>query len=134
MAGFTKKKYQADSGNIYYVRLDSRNDVLAVAGAEPGGAVTEDMTLVVSRSSRSFGLHPRYAVFSRPLGGGLGQGTNTEEDPLTNDELGYVTEGKAYKYVPILTEAAATALTTNTTINLSGVTFTWVRNVKEEAV
>lgn len=134
MAGRTRRKYQTDANHIFYVQLDSRNDVLGIAGTEPDGGATENITLKVAGNKNEVGLHPRYALFARKIGGADGGAINAEEDPQTPAELGYVQTAAAYKKIPLLTKAAGDALTSTTSIVLGSETFTFVKVVDERRV
>lgn len=86
---FTNSKYQADSGDIFKIRLD--DDTLAVAGTPPTGAETTPLYVKVSKTNREFGLRPRLGVY-----------VFVETAP-SGREL------KVYKRVPFLTPAAFAA-------------------------
>jgi len=53
-------RYQTDKGNIFNARTDDSPALAACRGAEPAGAVTEDITFEVSKNSRAVGCKPRH--------------------------------------------------------------------------
>ena len=63
---FSDVKYEADSGQIYRIRLSEEK--LAVAGAEPSGAVTSPLFVKISKTNREFGIRPRYVGLAREVG------------------------------------------------------------------
>lgn len=91
MADFDRKKYQTDAGNVFFTKMDINTQVQAVAGDEPEGEPTENMTCLISQNNREAGLRPRYAVYGRALGGDNVDGAR------------YVSSGQAYKKIAILT-------------------------------
>lgn len=121
MAGTVRRKYESDRNNVYYITLDERPSVLAIAGNEPTRPITEAFTLKVSGNRRAFGLHPRYALFGRPLG--------TGDEPT--DDLTYTKNGVAYKKVPLLTTVAAGTLDSTSALILGDADFTFIKFVNE---
>ncbi len=121
MADFEIVKYQTDKGNIFNCRMDSFDAVQTVAGDEPAGAVTENLTILVSKSDREFGIRPRLAIYGRPLG----------QDNVPGDR--YVRAGTAYKRVAILTAERFNALNKDTAPNIviGGVTFAFKSKMSE---
>lgn len=91
MAGFTNPLYEADSGNVYFARIEENTIILAIYGAPPAGPATEQMTVLMSKSQRSFGVHARGLSMKRTVG---------TEAPAGNT-FGYVTDTAVYKFAAI---------------------------------
>lgn len=83
---FTVSKYESDGGDIHPIRVQPET-IAAFANAAPAGAVSSDISAVVSLTRRQRGLRPRYISVKF---------TAAPPD-------GYAT-GTVYK-LPILTEA-----------------------------
>lgn len=80
-----RTKYEADDGDIKPIRLDAQT--IAVAGAPPAGATTDNDYVKVSKGNREFGMRPRGVRLSRNVG--------TAELP-----------NMRYKFLPVLTQTA----------------------------
>lgn len=121
MADFEPHKYQTDAGNVFKIRCDDDNAVLEVCGDEPTAALTENMTVKISRNKNAFGVRPRYALYKRPLGAANTEGAR------------YVTAGQAYKKIPVFTTARWDELDSSVApdVVIGGITFTYVDKVKE---
>lgn len=122
MADFERKKYESDRGNVFYCRMDNYSAVQTVAGSEPEGEVTEELTILVSKTDGEFGIRPRLAIYKRPLGE-----ANTDGDR-------YVKQGAAYKRVAILTPARYVELDADTApdIVIGGITFKYNGKLQEQ--
>jgi hypothetical protein len=59
-SGTQRYRYQTDKGNIFNARTDDSPDLANIRGAEPAGAVTEDITFEVSKNSKAVGCKPRH--------------------------------------------------------------------------
>lgn len=66
MVALVKTKYEADSGDIHQLKLTPA--FAAAAGTEPTGAVTNDISVKVSKSNREYGLRPRGVSLARTVG------------------------------------------------------------------
>lgn len=66
MPAQVRTKYEDDDGTVYAMRLSP--DFSARAGTPPAGAVTSNIKVKVSKSSREFGLRPRGVTLARTLG------------------------------------------------------------------
>lgn len=101
------RKYQSNSGGIYRIRLDF--DKAAIAdNTEPTGNITDpNVEVEVSEAGnrRKGGIHPRGVRFSR-----VGTGTDLNK--------------RFSVFIPCLTPAAFTALSTANSIVYKGETYT----------
>lgn len=111
--------YTTDAGNFFKVRMND-DDVLAdVRGESASGALTENMTLKISKNQREVGGQPRYCKFAREI------------KASTDDSGGGTTSclsDTAYKYMDVvsLTTTAWDAVDTGTVGGDSpGTTFTY---------
>lgn len=62
-----RTKYEADSGNIYKIRLDSAKAAITGNGA-PAGAISDlnvEVQVSFAGRKRKYGIHPRGVYFSR---------------------------------------------------------------------
>lgn len=96
-------KYQSDGGGIYKIRMDSAK--AGVTGnTAPTGALTDgnvEVEVSEAGSRRKFGIHPRGVYFSR-----VGTGTDLN---------------KVFRvFIPALTPAAFTALSTAASVTYKG--------------
>lgn len=121
MADFEFHKYATNAGNVFKIKCDDDNAVLEVCGDEPTAALTENMTVKISKGKRAFGIQPRYALYKRPIGT-----QNTEGSR-------YVTIGQAYRRIPVFTQARWDELDSSTApdVTVGEVTFTYVDKVAE---
>ncbi len=106
-------KYEADDGDIKPIRLAAATK--AAAGAEPGGAVTDDDFVKVSKSNREFGMRPR--------GVRLKINDGTEEEP-----------NYRYRFLPVLSKAAydGNGFNVRGTVTIDGEAWEIVRKVPED--
>lgn len=122
MSGTVEKKYLTEKGNVFYVRLDDNPGAQLIAGQEPAQAVTEAILLKASARKNQYGLRPRLALFSRPIGG---NGTATQQ---------YSDTAKAYKRIPVLQAGQADRLQQQQpppTLQVGGVIFTFQKIIPE---
>lgn len=63
---FTNGKYEADSGLIHPIRMDSLR--YAAAGTPPNGESSSSIKAEIGKSNREFGLRPRGVTLGRTLG------------------------------------------------------------------
>lgn len=127
MAGFTKLKYMTDNGSIFFCRLEDYEGTKGLYGDAPEGEVTEDMTLVSTKSRRGFGIHPRGVLLARTVG----------TDNAGGAPLAYTTDAKLYKFVPIGTETTFDAQEVGEdaeAVTIKGIAWKPVRKIKESVV
>lgn len=107
-----KFKYENDDGGIHTIRLSAARG--AVAGTPPAGAVTEDVSVQVSRGAREYGLRPRGVVLTRLIG--------TAPDQFTRRS-----------FLPVLTKTAyeSEAFAKEKTLTIGSVTWT-IADKKDE--
>ena len=121
MADFEFHKYQTNAGNVFKIKCDDDNAVLEVSGDEPTAALTENMSVKISKGKRAFGIQPRYALYKRPIGSANTEGAR------------FVTAGQAYKKIPVFTLDRWDELDSSTApdVTVDTVTFTYVDKVAE---
>lgn len=105
----TDSKYEADGGDIHYIRLDAGATAVANNTA-PTGAINSDIKCKVSKTNREHGLRPRMVRLRRRITAGTGDTA--------------VTASK-YARVPILTEAAFSNAAFNIGAEVTYKTQTW---------
>ena len=101
-------KYEANSGNIFYARTDSDNELAVIRGAEPAGNNTEYLTFRVTKNAGEVGCRPRTAVLVRQI-------TNPSAGDSCVDN-----NGSRKKEVVVLTKAHYDALATGTAVTVNG--------------
>ena len=117
--------YTTDAGNFFNLVMDKDTVLDTVRGTGSTSALTENMTIKLSKNNKEVGITPRYTIFAREIG------TNTSSTTCLIDT------GKKYKFVPSLTEAAWDAVVTDasannqTTFTQNGATYKAVRKVRE---
>jgi len=99
-----RAKYEAESGDVHSMRLSAAK--IALGGAEPTGAVDDNVVAKVSKSNREFGLRPRYVIIARVAG--------TAPDTFTK-----------YANIPVLTQAAWNSAAFAIGVEISYAGFTW---------
>lgn len=85
MPAYISTKYEANNGDIHFIRLSP--DYAAQAGNPPAGGVNTNVKAKISKSNREFGIRPRRVILSRTVG--------TEPDTF-----------KKYTSLPVLTQTA----------------------------
>lgn len=117
--------YVTNKGSRFALKMDDAAVLDTVRGAPAAGALTENLTIKLSKNNKQIGIQPRYILFARNIG---------IENPLT---IGLTDTGKRYRSVPSLTEAAWNAVDTDassadrTTFIQNGATYYAVRKVDE---
>lgn len=127
MTTTARKKYETDNGSVFYVELDGRDNALTAAGDEPTGDPTENMTVYAGKNNAKNGIRARQILYARLIGT---EGTNAD---------GYITSGRAYKRLPILTKTTWDAFTVGQlgdteadTLEIGGTTFYAVKKIAED--
>jgi hypothetical protein len=92
MPQILRKKYSTDNGSVFFTLLDGRAGAQEVAGDEPAGTMTENMTVRFTKNNKEVGIRPRHALLARSIG------TQDEDSCL-------VTTAERYKRVIVLTKA-----------------------------
>lgn len=110
---FTNTRYEADSGDIHPIRLNSTR--VTAAGTAPTGAITSSVKVKISKSSREYGIRPRGLRLTRTIG----TAPNTF---------------KRYTFLPILSEAVfdAQAIGEDQTKEIDGVTWIVAGKIPED--
>lgn len=90
MPAFERAKYESDRGTIHSIRLQPAT--LAVAGAQPAGAVDSDIKAKVTKTNREFGLRPRGVTIAITRGEGEETFTETAFIPVLTI-AGFATAG-----------------------------------------
>lgn len=108
--GFRTLKYEADNGDIHPIRVAS--SYVTAIGAEPSGAISNDLNARTRKGNREFGLRARGHRFYREVGSG--------DDTF-----------RRYAFVPKMTEAAWSA-TPSGTVTFAGETWTFLSRVPED--
>lgn len=108
--GFSTLKYEADSGDIHPIRVDS--DYVAAIGAQPAGSVSSDLNARTRKGNREFGLRARGWRYYRQLGSG--------DDTF-----------RRYASVPKMTPAAWNA-TPAATVSIDGTEWTFLNRYPED--
>jgi hypothetical protein len=63
---YTPSKYEADSGNIYSIRVQPETISATIGGtanAAPAGAIDQEVSAKVSKGNRGYGVKPRTVTF-----------------------------------------------------------------------
>ena len=84
-------RYETDNGNCFKIRADADAVLDAVRGASSPLALTENMTVKMSKNDNEVGISPRYALFGRSIG---------TESPAT---IGLTDTATRYKKVAVFT-------------------------------
>lgn len=104
---FASSKYQADSGNIYSIRVQPETLLATIGGtanAAPAGAVDQEVSAKVSKGNRGIGMKPRAVTFRW-----------TGAAPDDYNPQGLVT-------IPILTQALYNAIVKDAAVSYLGAT------------
>lgn len=107
---FETLKYEANSGDIHPIRVNSA--YVTAIGAEPAGAISNDLNARTRKGSREFGLRARGHRFYRVVG--------TGQDTF-----------RRYAFVPKLTEATWSA-TPSSSVTFAGHSWTFLGRVEED--
>lgn len=122
LASFT---YVTNKGSRFVVKMDDASVLEGIRGTAATGALTENLTVKLSKNKNAAGIQPRHILFARTIG---------VENPLT---IGLTDTGKRYRTVVCMTQDAwddvdtDAASTTRTTFIQNGATYYAVRKVNE---
>ena len=111
MSGIGRYTYVTDKGSRFELLMDDDGVLDTVRGTPATGALTENLTIKLSKNSKQAGISPRYILFARDIG---------IENPLT---IGLKDTGKKYRLVPCLTKTAWDEVVTDAS-NANRTTFT----------
>mgnify|MGYP001627657442 CR=1 FL=1 len=121
--GLATFKYKTNKGSIFRVKFDDNTLWQTATGAEPTEALTETLTLKISRNNTEVGGTPRLAIFHR-----LAQ-QNQNAGPYNGTCIS--PEPEAVKYVPVLKPDHTIA--SGTTIVINGASWRYSGNIVEES-
>lgn len=112
---FSLTRYESDTDEIHPIRVQLETVSANIGGANgpPGGAVTSDISVKVSRGAREYGIRPRFAVVRFTAGAPTGYRS-----------------GQLYR-VPILTKARYNAINKGTTGTYLGEAVSVVSKIPE---
>lgn len=99
--GIGRYTYVTNKGSRFELTMDDASVLDGIRGTPATGALTENLTIKLSKTKKQAGIIPRHIIFARDIG---------VENPLTT---GLKDTGKMYKSVPCLTKAAWDAVITD---------------------
>lgn len=106
-------KYESNKGRIYSIKLETAR--YTAAGIPPTGDIDQDESVIISKTSREFGLRPRGVNLSRTLG--------TAPDTF-----------KKYSFLPVLSASAwnVDPFVKGKNITIDGIIWTVISVVDED--
>lgn len=88
--GTSAYTYTTDAGNLFKVRMNDDTALDDVRGTPATAALTENMTLKISKNIREVGGQPRFSTFAREISGGSDTGGGGATSCLSDTAFRYM--------------------------------------------